>query len=170
MILFQKTALMERWVQCPARTFHSAQLNQILHCSEKSENSQFNVLTLGFLFALHVYQAPSSLWFKSLPPGISGTLLSPASLSNAPHSVSELLNLLLSISSMTPLIFLPSYFYIFVKPPLPQGHACLHAKSRQSCLILCDPMDCSPPSSSVHGILQARILEWVVILHRIGAQ
>ena len=29
------------------------------------------------------------------------------------------------------------------------------------CLILCDPMDCSPPGSSVHGILQARILEWV---------
>ena len=30
----------------------------------------------------------------------------------------------------------------------------------QSCLTLCDPMDCSPPGSSVHGILQARILEW----------
>ena len=28
-------------------------------------------------------------------------------------------------------------------------------------LTLCDPMDCSPPGSSVHGILQARILEWV---------
>ena len=27
----------------------------------------------------------------------------------------------------------------------------------------CDPMDCSPPDSSVHGILQARILEWVAI-------
>ena len=33
----------------------------------------------------------------------------------------------------------------------------------QSCLTLCDPVDCSPPGSSVHGILQARILEWVVI-------
>ena len=29
----------------------------------------------------------------------------------------------------------------------------------QSCLLLCNPMDCSPPDSSVHGILQARILE-----------
>ena len=28
---------------------------------------------------------------------------------------------------------------------------------------LCDPMDCSPPGSSVHGLLQARILEWVAI-------
>ena len=33
----------------------------------------------------------------------------------------------------------------------------------QSCLTLCDPMDCSPPGSSVHGILQARVLEWVAI-------
>ena len=33
----------------------------------------------------------------------------------------------------------------------------------QSCLILCKPMDCSPPGSSVHGILQARMLEWVAI-------
>ena len=33
----------------------------------------------------------------------------------------------------------------------------------QSCLTLCDPMDCSPPGSSVHGIFQARILEWIAI-------
>ena len=33
----------------------------------------------------------------------------------------------------------------------------------QSCPTLCDPLDCSPPASSVHGILQARILEWAAI-------
>ena len=33
----------------------------------------------------------------------------------------------------------------------------------QSCLTLIDPMNCSPPGSSVHGIFQARILEWVAI-------
>ena len=33
----------------------------------------------------------------------------------------------------------------------------------QSYLTLCDPMDCSPPGSSVHGILQARILTWVTM-------
>ena len=33
----------------------------------------------------------------------------------------------------------------------------------QLCLTFCDPMNCSPPGSSVHGILQARILEWVAI-------
>ena len=37
------------------------------------------------------------------------------------------------------------------------------AKSLQSCLTLCDPMDCNPPGSSVHAILQARILEWVAM-------
>ena len=37
------------------------------------------------------------------------------------------------------------------------------AKSLQSCLILCNPIDGSPPGSSVHGILQARTLEWVAI-------
>ena len=39
----------------------------------------------------------------------------------------------------------------------------------QSCLILCDPMDYSPPGSSVHGILQAGILEWVAILFSRGS-
>ena len=33
----------------------------------------------------------------------------------------------------------------------------------KSCLALCNPMDCNPPVSSIHGILQARILEWIAI-------
>ena len=33
----------------------------------------------------------------------------------------------------------------------------------QSCLTLSDPMDCSPPGSSIHGIFQARVLEWDAI-------
>ena len=40
-------------------------------------------------------------------------------------------------------------------------HACIYAKLLQSCLTVCDPMDYSLPGSSVHGILQARILESV---------
>ena len=39
----------------------------------------------------------------------------------------------------------------------------VHAKSHQSCLPLCNAMDCSPPSFSVRGILHARILEWVAM-------
>ena len=40
---------------------------------------------------------------------------------------------------------------------------CVCAQSLKSRPTLCDPMDCSPPGSSVHGILQARILGWVAI-------
>ena len=43
------------------------------------------------------------------------------------------------------------------------GSAAAAAKSLQSCPTLCDPMDYSPPGFSVHGILQARTLEWVAI-------
>ena len=46
---------------------------------------------------------------------------------------------------------------------LPSQHCVLKVKVlvAQTCPTLCNPMDCSPPDSSVHGILQARILEWV---------
>ena len=37
------------------------------------------------------------------------------------------------------------------------------AKLLQSCPTLCDPIDSSPPGSCVHGILQARVLEWVAL-------
>ena len=37
------------------------------------------------------------------------------------------------------------------------------SESDQSCLTLCDPMDCSPPGSSIRGIFHARELEWVAI-------
>ena len=43
------------------------------------------------------------------------------------------------------------------------------AKSLQSRLTLCDPMDCSPPGSCAHGTFQARILEWVDMLSSRGA-
>ena len=40
---------------------------------------------------------------------------------------------------------------------------CLHAKSLQSFPTLCNPVDCSPPGSFDHSILQARILQWVAM-------
>ena len=51
-------------------------------------------------------------------------------------------------------------------PALPWSHSdgvCVCVLVDQSCLTLCYPMDCSLPDSSVHGIFQARVLEWVVI-------
>ena len=46
--------------------------------------------------------------------------------------------------------------------PIPIGQK-VKVLVTQSCLTLCDSMNCSPPRSSVHGILQAKILEWVTI-------
>ena len=43
------------------------------------------------------------------------------------------------------------------------SRACVHAKSLQLCLALCRPTDCSLQGSSVHGVLLARILEWVAL-------
>ena len=50
-----------------------------------------------------------------------------------------------------------------LEKPGPGQGLCMRVKSLQSCLTLCDPMDCSSPGSSVYGILQARILEWVAM-------
>ena len=44
-----------------------------------------------------------------------------------------------------------------------RNSAWVYAKSLQSCPTFCDPMDYSPKGSFVHGILQARILEWVAM-------
>ena len=57
----------------------------------------------------------------------------------------------------------------FRHPPCPLSNcfqrsnfmALCESEAAQSCPTLCDPVDCSPPGCSVHGILQARILEWV---------
>ena len=43
------------------------------------------------------------------------------------------------------------------------AHVCTRAKLLQSCQTLSDPMNCNSPGSSVHGMLQARILEWVAL-------
>ena len=45
----------------------------------------------------------------------------------------------------------------------PTPHVACDLLRLQSCLTLWDPMDCTPPGSSLHGILQARILEWVAV-------
>ena len=56
--------------------------------------------------------------------------------------------------------------YIEAKLIFPQGYVRVYVNVRlvtQSCPSLFDPMDCRLPGSSVHGILKARILEWVAI-------
>ena len=51
----------------------------------------------------------------------------------------------------------------------PLGNRVWYDMHVQSCPTLCDPMNCSPPGSSIHGIFQARILEWVAISYSRGS-
>ena len=59
--------------------------------------------------------------------------------------------------SLTLAIFIGSKFNFDIKL------LCACVLVAQLCLVLYDPVDCIPPGSSVHGVLQARVLEWVVI-------
>ena len=53
--------------------------------------------------------------------------------------------------------------------PTPELHALMCCAHAHSCPTLCNPMDCSLPRSSVHGIFQAGILEWVAIFYSRGS-
>ena len=73
---------------------------------------------------------------------------------------------LLGFSQSLCLLLLHGFFTwgipkVYASPLIPV--LCVCAKLLHSCPMLGDPMDCSPPGSSVHGILQARILEWVAM-------
>ena len=56
-----------------------------------------------------------------------------------------------------------SCFSMFIDFSMRNGSYYCESEVAQSCRTLCNPIDCSPPGSSVHGILQARMLEWVAI-------
>ena len=70
--------------------------------------------------------------------------------------------LIISLLLLIPLLFITNSI-------INHYHCCYHRctdidiEVAQSCPTLCDPMDCSPPGSSIHGIFQARVLEWVAI-------
>ena len=54
-------------------------------------------------------------------------------------------------------------YFIFLGSKIIASGDFVHTQSLQSCLTNCDPVDCSPPGSSDHGILHTRILEWVAM-------
>ena len=73
----------------------------------------------------------------------------------------------------SPMVLFPeASYYQFLAPPKPLSSlfflyplsACAHL-----CPTLCDPLDCSPPGFSVHGVFKARILEWVSISYSRGS-
>ena len=61
------------------------------------------------------------------------------------------------------LLLLLSRFSRVHRSGLPFPSPMRESEVAQSCPTLCDPMNCSPPGSSIHGIFQARVLEWVAI-------
>ena len=58
---------------------------------------------------------------------------------------------------------------LLIGVPISSGNVEWVSEVAQSCLTLCNPMDCSLPGSSVHGIFQASILEWVAIFFSRGS-
>ena len=60
-------------------------------------------------------------------------------------------------------VFTKTHVAVFPLKNVSMDYACMHAKLLQLCPPLCNPMDHSPPGSSVHRILQARILKWVAV-------
>ena len=104
-----------------------------------------NLWVLGRVWSLHNVSVPPT-HPSSLSISAAGCLhhsihLCTAYLISSPHSVSS------ERSEVPSQCWAPSFCYLV----------------SQSCLTLCDPTDCSPPGSSVHGISQVRVLEWAAI-------
>ena len=78
--------------------------------------------------------------------------------------VGKVMSLLFNMLSRLVIAFLPRDKYLLISwLQSPSAEILSESEFTQSCPTLCNPMDCSPPGSSVHGILQARVLEWVAI-------
>ena len=103
----------------------------------------------------HQAKSPPTLFILCLKVGI----LLPVSLFSPHSSLSQLLS-----DSLILWVWFRFFFFFFKCPHVCGVCVCLCVLATRSCPILCYPMDYSPPGSSVHGILQTRILEWVAIM------
>ena len=156
-LLWGRLAWNLRWIKLWI-TYSLKQSSVPLHSTEGSK-----VLALT-LIALYLNIHPWALF--------SVTCLGPP-LSSQPPSPCRVLFALAwppsPLQKLSSALSVPSFFF----PNLPTGSlvictSCMYAHSLQSCPTLCDLMDGSPPGSSVHGILQARTLEWVAISYSRG--
>ena len=124
-----------------------------------------------------ILKSPSSIhlkafvWLFSLPPDNCTTHVWPfksAQFSSFPwshfnHCVYNCNSLLFSSPNLlTAAILLSIYIYLCIYVHIHNSFCCCCSVG-MSCPTLCNPMDCSPLGSSVHGISQARILEWVAM-------
>ena len=129
-------------------------LKYIIYCIQ---HSSVCVLSHVQLFATSwtvAHQAPLSMEFSRQENWSGVPFPSPGDLPNPRIKPASLSSLALASSlPLTHLCFLSHRKKIELQ----------FSSVTQSCPTLCDPMDCSPPGSSVHGISQARIQEWVAI-------
>ena len=122
--------------------------------------------------ALALHLAPFTSPLPWSPPPVSSRSItcSCTSNSNGPHLTNQNLDLL-ALGETTPALLSkplpirPGHFLNYQLPP----HLKEEVSVTQSCLTLCKLMDCSLPGSSVHRILQARILEWIAMLFSRGS-
>ena len=121
-------------------------------------------------------------WMLSFKPTFSLSpftfikrLFSSSSLSAVRVVSSAHLRLLIFLpQSWLQLVLHPAQHFSWCTLPISWGFVwtvglCVHAQSLQLCPALCDPVDCSPPGSSVPGILQSRIWEWVAFSNSRGS-
>ena len=115
--------------------------------------------TPSVLLLQRLVLAVSSLWECSFPYPYG--LLSHFLLVSAQilAFLAILYKIVILYPSYTALVFLHSNYHFL----------CAHAKLLQSCWTHCNPIVCSPLGSSVYGILQARILEWVAMVSSRGS-
>ena len=82
------------------------------------------------------------------------------------HGIYTCVCVCVCVYSFSVCLFFSLNFFLFILLPVPpfcDYYSLMEVLVTQSCLTLCNPMDCSTPGSSVHGILQAGILEWVAV-------
>ena len=99
---------------------------------------------------------------KIQPLGGVLTTLGPSSHQEEKEFIGLTQKLVQNVTGKTRMNFLVNK-YMYQDHCHPDAAAAAVAKSLQSCLTFCNPTDCSPPGSSVSGILQARILLWVAM-------
>ena len=122
--------------------------------------------------ALALHLAPFTSPLPWSPPPVSSRSItcSCTSNSNGPHLTNQNLDLL-ALGETTPALLSkplpirPGHFLNYQLPP----HLKEEVSVTQSCLTLCKLTDCSLPGSSVHRILQARILKWIAMLFSRGS-
>ena len=123
------------------------------------------LLSMGSHSQTRLKRLSSSSYSFKAPSNCLEPFLDPAKIPLYSCSILYLLWLLQFYCTVVVFVFLNMWvtsYQLFVQDPAP-GRLKVKVLVTQSCLTFCDSNNCSLPGSSVYGILQARILEWVII-------